>query len=100
MANLKPKGNGWEGIFEPDKAFMGSHCLQPQRLLAFMRLRVLRFHANLHNNGGRRKIDINEDDLGMGWLNSSENVTCVPVPRPLPGARGSGLKSLSKLNYL
>ena len=37
-------------------------------------------------------------DLGMGWLNSSENVTCVPVPRPLPGARGSGLKILSKCN--
>ena len=37
-------------------------------------------------------------NLGMGWLNSSENVTCVPVPRPLPGARGSGLKMLKKMN--
>jgi len=29
--------------------------------------------------------------LGIGWLNSSEKVTCVPVARALPGPRGSGL---------
>ena len=54
LANLKPKGNGWEGIFEPDKAFMGSHCIQPHGLPAFIRWQVTISWKSSEFGGWRR----------------------------------------------